>query len=89
MVQSFSPEFRLIAACSDWPHCDKRMAAIHATAAQPIDWPRLLRVARRHGVMGLVSDGLRVASIKKPAEVGQQIDAEELILARNGLCARC
>ena len=85
MFQSFSPEFRLIAACSNWRQLDKRVAAIHAAAARPIDWPRLLRVARRHGVIGLVIDGLRKAGLKTPPEVAQQMEAEELHVVRSGL----
>ena len=53
-----SPEFRLAAACATWPPSDRRIEAIRAATANAVDWPRFLRVARRHQVIGLVYDGL-------------------------------
>ena len=55
MARSLSPEFRLVAACAMWPPSDRRTEAIRAAAAEPLDWPRFLRVARRHQVIGLGS----------------------------------
>jgi hypothetical protein len=57
-LMAVSPEFRLAAACATWPPSDRRIEAIRAAAANAVDWPRFLRVARRHQVIGLVHDGL-------------------------------
>ena len=48
MAPSFSPAFRLAAACARWPPSDRRTEAIHAAAGGLLDWQRFLRVARRH-----------------------------------------
>jgi hypothetical protein len=84
MVVSFSPEFRLAAACSIWPTSDRRIEAIHDAARERLDWPRFLRVARRHGVISLVHDGLTRARLKIPPQVAEQIsDQAACILYEN------
>jgi hypothetical protein len=92
MAPSFSPEFRLAAACAMWPPSDRRTEAIHAAAGGPLDWPRFLRVARRHGVVGLVHDGLTRARLDMPPKIAQEIGAqaatmvyENLAMAREAL----
>ena len=71
-----SPEFRLAAACAMWPPSDRRTEAIRAAAAGPLDWPRFLRVARRHRVVGLVHDGLTRAQPDVPPEIAREIGAQ-------------
>ena len=44
------------------PPAVQRTEAIRTAAARPLNWPRFLRVARRHQVIGLVHDGLTHAS---------------------------
>jgi Uncharacterised nucleotidyltransferase len=73
MTPSFSPEFRLAAACAMWPPSDRRTEAIHAAAGGPLDWSRFLRVARRHGIIGLVHDALARARPNVPSEIAREI----------------
>jgi hypothetical protein len=82
MGQLFAPEFRLTAACAMWPPSDHRTEAIRNAVAGPFDWPRFLRVAKRHQVIGLVRDGLTRAGIDVPPKVAQEIgtDAETLTI---------
>jgi hypothetical protein len=58
MTPSLSPELQLAAACAMWPPSDCRSGAILTAAAETLDWPRFLRVVRRHQVVGLVHEGL-------------------------------
>ena len=85
MTHSFSPEFRLAAACAMWPPTDRRTQAIRTAAAAPLDWSRLLRVARRHQVIGLVHEGLTRAQLDVPSEVAQEIGAQAATLVRENL----
>src|SRR5262249_17054028 len=92
MAVSFSPEFRLAAACAMWPPSDRRTEAIKAAATRPLDWTRFLRVARRHGVVGLVRDGLTWARPDMPPQIAEEISAqaatmlnENLAMAREAL----
>ena len=85
MALSFSPEFRLAAACAMWPPSDRRTEAIRAAAAGPLDWPRFLRVARRHRVIGLVHDGLTRARPDVPPEIAREIGAQAATLVRENL----
>jgi Uncharacterised nucleotidyltransferase len=73
MARSFSPEFQLAAACAMWPPSDRRTDAIRAAAARPLDWPRFIRVAWRHQVMGLVHDGLTRTQPDVPLKIAQEI----------------
>jgi Uncharacterised nucleotidyltransferase len=85
MAPRFSPEFQLAAACVIWPPSTRRTEAIRAAAAGPIDWHRLLRVARRHQVVGLVYDGLRRAQPDVPPEIAREIGTEAATLMRGNL----
>ena len=66
-------EFLLAAACSIWPPSDQRNAAISSAAVPDLDWERLVRVATRQRVIGLVSDGLRRARIAVPDRAERDI----------------
>jgi Uncharacterised nucleotidyltransferase len=75
-----------------WPPSDRRTDAIRTAAAKPLDWPRFLRVARRHQVIGLVHEGLRLVRPDVPPEIVREIDAqaaalvcENLAMAREAL----
>ena len=85
MASLFSPEFRLAAACAMWPPSDRRTEAIRAAAAGPLDWPRFLRVARRHQVIGLVHEGLTRARPDVPPEIAREIGAQAATLVRENL----
>ena len=85
MARSFSPEFRLAAACAMWPPSDRRTEAIRAAAAGPLDWPRFLRVAQRHRVLGLAHQGLTGARLAVPPEIRREIGAQAATLVRENL----
>ena len=85
MTRSLPPEFRLIAACAMWPPSDRRMQAINAALSEPLDWPRALRVARRHQVVGLVHDALTRLRADVPPEIVQEIRTEATTLVRDNL----
>ena len=76
MARSLSPEFRLAAAFAMWPPSECRTETIRRAAAGPLDWPRFLRVARRHQVIALVRDGLTEARVDVPPKIAQEIGAE-------------
>src|SRR5262245_56308233 len=85
MPSSFSPEFRLAAACAMWPPSDRRTDAIRIATAKTLDWPRFLRVARRHQVIGLVHEGLRPLQADVPSEIAKEIHAQATALVRDNL----
>ena len=82
---SYEREFRLAAACAMWPPSDHRTEAIEAAAAGPLDWPRFLRVAQRHRVLGLAHQGLAEARIVTPPEIRGEIDVRAATLVRENL----
>jgi Uncharacterised nucleotidyltransferase len=84
-LMAVSPEFRLAAACATWPPSDRRIEAIRAAAANAVDWPRFLRVARRHQVIGLVHDGLTRVQPDMPPEIVRETRAQAAILVRENL----
>jgi Uncharacterised nucleotidyltransferase len=85
MAHSFSPEFRLAAACAIWPSSDRRQEAICTAAAEPLDWSRVLRVANRHQVVGLVHDGLKQVRLDVPPVIVREFDTRAATLVRENL----
>jgi hypothetical protein len=67
----------------DWPPSDRRTEAIRASAVKPLDWFRLLRVAKRHQVTGLVHEGLTRAHPNVPPEVACELNRQAAALVRN------
>ncbi len=85
---SLSGEFLLAAACCRWPLDGAAIAAIRQSAAGAIEWPRFLRLVRRHRVAGLVHNALQSAGVAVPlphaetlAKAAQQIARQNLVLA--------
>src|SRR5262249_38283974 len=78
-------EFQLAAACAIWPPSDRRTRAIRTSAAGPLDWPRFLRVARRHQVIGLVHNGLTRVQPGVPPEIVQEAGAQAATFVRENL----
>jgi Uncharacterised nucleotidyltransferase len=85
MKPPLSPEFRLAAACAIWPSSDRRTETIRTAAAGPLDWPRLLRVARRHQLIGLVHEGLTQVRPDVPPEIVRETGAQTATLVRENL----
>src|SRR3974390_6697 len=73
MGLTFSPEFRLLAACAMWPNSEWRTEAIRDAARKQIDWWQVVALARRHQVTGLFNDGLSHAESYVPAEVAKRV----------------
>ena len=82
---SYEREFRLAAACAMWPPSDRRTEAIEAAAAGPLDWPRFLRMAERHRVLGLAHQGLTEARLAIPPEIRREIGVRAATLVRENL----
>src|SRR5262245_25179482 len=85
MTRSFSAEFRLAAACAMWPPSDRRSQAIRAATSEPLHWPRFVRVAQRHRVLGLAHQGLTAACAPIPPDIRQKIGDQAAIIARESL----
>lgn len=61
---AMSPELALVCACCAWPPTPARAKSIRQAATHPaIDDTKLAQVAIRHGVAGLVAQGLRTVQI--------------------------
>jgi Uncharacterised nucleotidyltransferase len=85
MALSLSPEFSLVAACSIWPPSESRTNTICNVAEQHLDWDRILYLAKRHHIAGLVQDGLARAQLAVPSGVSAEIDAQATALACHNL----
>jgi Uncharacterised nucleotidyltransferase len=68
-----------------WPPSNRRTEAIRTAAGDRLDWPRFLRVARRHQVVGLVHEGLTRARPDVPSEFAGEIGAQAATLVRENL----
>lgn len=80
-----SDEFLLAAACCRWPPGETRERAVQAAAGREIDWQRLVRIARRQRVEGLVSDALVRARVNVPAEVSEELSTQARKIAQQNL----
>ena len=80
-----SPEFRLVAACAIWPPSERRLAAIRSATSDTLDWPRFVRIALRHRVLGLVQDGLKQVLPALPAGIAQEISTRSAQMLRESL----
>jgi hypothetical protein len=85
MSRSFSPEFRLAAACAMWPPSDRRNEAIRAAGTRPLNWARFLQVAKRHQVVALVHEGLAQLQPNVPSEIVREIGGEAARLVHENL----
>ena len=78
------PEMRLVLACCRWPASPERDHAIRADA-ETVDWARVLVLARRHRVQGLVHHALAAAGVSVPEPVGGALQAEARRIATRNL----
>jgi hypothetical protein len=85
MPRLFSAEFRLAAACAMWPSSDRRTEALRAAASGALDWPRFLRVAQRHWVVGFAHQGLTEARLAVPPKIRREIGARAAMMVRENL----
>jgi hypothetical protein len=68
-----------------WPPSDRRNGAILTTAAGTLDWPRFMRIVRRHQVVGLVHERLNRPKVDVPPEIGREIGVEAAMLVHENL----
>ncbi len=74
-------EFALVAACCRWPSTPERRRAVAETSQSAADWQRVLRIAARHRVSGLVAEGVRDAAVAVPKAVSARLAQEEARIA--------
>ncbi|MDO9411060.1 MAG: nucleotidyltransferase family protein [Pseudolabrys sp.] len=83
-MKALPDEFVLVAACCRWPASLERDAGVMAAAGRITDWQRVLRVAIRHRVEGLVHAALVAAGTPLPPDVSRALLARaQRIAARN------
>jgi hypothetical protein len=85
MHDSFTPEFRLAAACAMWPPSDRRTTAIHNAAKVPLDWSRFLQLARSHQLIGLIHQGLINTQSDVPPDIMAEISTGASLQVRANL----
>lgn len=81
------PEIRLVTACCRWPPSPARDDAVREAAAAITDWPRFLRVVRRHRVTGFVRASLSAAGVRLEIPIAFQLGrrADHLVLKNAAL----
>ena len=83
--RSLPLEFALTLACCRWPPSPARDEAIRTAVHGPVDWPRLLQIARRHRVQGLVHHGLAGSATVLPPEISAALKADASAIAQANL----
>ena len=81
----YTPEFRLIVECLHWPLRQPELARIAACAEDVSDWRRVLAIARRHRVVGLVWQALLQARCTVPAETAKALQSHASASARQAM----
>lgn len=81
-----SPEFRLVCAGCQWPR-ERRDDAVRAAAVPGLDWDRVMQIAKRQRVQGLIADALRSARIEVPAKAAEALNQRAGEIARTNLAA--
>lgn len=81
-------EFSLVTACCRWPPDARRNAAIQEAARADIDWQKVLRVARRHRVVGLVRNGMMQAKVSIPAAIIEALAANARRIALHNVATK-
>ncbi len=82
---SYSAEFRLVAACCIWPPSPRRDDAIAAAASAGIAWAKVLEIAQRQRVEGLVADGLRRSRGAATTSIKSALESRASAIARLSL----
>ena len=74
-----------MAACCRWPPSEGRVAAVRGATAGSLDWERVLRIACRQRVEGLVNDGIVRAGLAPPAPVAAAFGARGSSILRKSM----
>lgn len=80
-------EFALVAACCRWPVDTVFVRSVAEESQSATDWQRVLRIAARHRVSGLVGHGLRTAGIAPPEPVAAALARAEKRIALQAIRA--
>jgi len=78
-----TPAFRLVAACCRWPAIEDRAQAIRDAAAAVTDWDEIVRVADRHRVEPLVTNGLAAADLPIPPVLAAAVEHHRALSLRD------
>ena len=78
-------EFALVAACCRWPLTAEVAADVRRLAGQSLAWGKVLRIARRQRVSGLVHHALHKTDAPCPAEVRNRLAKGSRALTRDNL----
>jgi hypothetical protein len=84
-----SPEVALIAACCRWPRSVECDGEIRRLVADPINWQRFLKLARKHRVEGFIYDRLLVSKTEVPSPVLKDLRGRSLQIAVQSLTMAC
>lgn len=80
-----SAELRLVAACVSWPDGAARRSRISAAGAGVQSWDRVVRLAERHRVVGLVQNGVAAAGLTLPPETARYLSGRAQAVALDEL----
>lgn len=81
-----STEFRLAALCCQWPGDTSRVESLNILLQEDVDWARVLHLAERHRVAGLVHHAL-AGRTDVPPDIGAALARKAATLARGNLAA--
>jgi hypothetical protein len=84
-IERLPKEFQLVAACCRWPRSELRDQAIRSAGAGDLDWQRLMKIAARHRVEGLVADGILGAGLAAPDQVKESLQKHLRTVAMDNL----
>lgn len=84
-VGAVPDEFALVAACCRWPLTAEAAADVRRLAGQTVAWGKVLRIARRQRVIGLLHHALHETDAPCPAEIRNRLGQRSRALARDNL----
>lgn len=82
---ALAPEFLFVAACCRWPPSPARDAVVRAAAAKVGGWSRVLWLAKRHRISGLVHTAIAETGIEIERSVAEELASQTRLLARRNL----
>lgn len=80
-------EFLFVAASCRWPLADGVRGELRCLTSQPLDWPTLLQIVRRHRVTGLVHNAVHALDISVPRGTKDRLAEEAGTIARRNVAA--
>jgi len=80
-----SNEFRLTAACCQWPGSAARDEKLRELSARPIDWSLVMKLAERHRIQGLMHRALNEAGIEIPQPLRASLASAAEAIGRQSL----